>query len=64
MWHAVRGDAVPTELKSFHLHALEKDALIWTEGLADWLPMGDVPPIDQLPPLPRVAADTACVGVS
>ena len=37
-------------------HALSRDALVWTEGLSDWLPLGYVPHVDDLPPMPRGAS--------
>ena len=34
------------------LVTLDPSALIWTEGMADWLPLGDLPPPSELPPAP------------
>jgi hypothetical protein len=34
------------------LVTLEPSALIWTPGLKDWLPLGDLPPPGKMPPEP------------
>ena len=57
-------ESQPAEMESYLLHTLERDALVWTEGLADWLPIGDLPPLHDLPPMPRAVATEAAPGNS
>ena len=56
-WQVARGDSMPLELEHDMLHTLDRHALVWTDGLPDWLPLGDVPPLDAMPPLPRAIGD-------
>ena len=45
------------EVEGHELASLPTDSLIWTEGLEDWLPMGELPPVSALPPAPMKASE-------
>ena len=59
VWQVAKHDGQPYELESYLFHTLEPDALVWSEGLTDWLPLGDIPPLEEMPPVPRGATDHA-----
>ena len=46
----------PAEIDGEQLQGLDTNALVWTEGLSDWLPIGDVPPLSEFPPLPKAVS--------
>ena len=45
------------QVEGYELASLPTDSLVWTEGLEDWLPMGELPPISALPPVPMKAIE-------
>lgn len=52
VWHVAVADAPPLKVEERMLVTLEPSALIWTPGLKDWLPLGDLPPPGKMPPEP------------
>lgn len=57
VWQVAQPEGQPIEVDTMMMHKLPRDALVWTDGLHDWLPLGDVPhDVDELPPLPRGAS--------
>lgn len=52
IWQVAQPSAPPAEVRATQLHTLDADALVWTDGLNDWLPLGPLPPFAELPPAP------------
>jgi len=52
-WQVAQVEAPPVEVEQEQLRNLGRDALVWTDGLNDWLPLGDLP--EELPPEPLAA---------
>ena len=46
------------EVEASQLRSLERNALVWTDGLDDWLPLGELPPPEQLLALPSTKPDS------
>ena len=46
---AVR-EAPAVEISHVQMRSIHTNALVWTQGLADWLPIGDLP--REIPPQP------------
>jgi hypothetical protein len=68
-WQVARAqeapEGPPIEVEAWQLGGLKQNALIWTDGLEDWLPIGDLPLPSMLPPSPvsrQALADQASGG--
>ena len=64
VWHVDVAEAPPLEVSEPMLMTLEPSALVWTQGMSDWLPLGDLPPPAELPPAPAGTQEAAAAAAA